>query len=233
MVTPLDIIIVSLSLCNMDDAGLSRVVDEIVRSIAGTSLTNSTPSRMVIVGVSNRHGHLTREHTEILFGPGKRLTSLRPLLQPGQFACNELVTIATSKGVLPNVRLIGPERKYTQVEVSRSEAVRLGLNPPIRQSGELDNTPGCVIIGPAGSIIINRGVILAGRHLHCHTSEGEALGLTNRQVIRMRVGGERGGVMENVLVRVHPEFKLEYHVDTDEANGFGLSSGDHVEILRR
>ncbi len=216
----------------MDDAGLSRMVDEIVRNIAGTPLVNPAPTRMVVVGVSNRHGHLTREHTEILFGPGKRLTSLRPLLQPGQFACNETLTVVTAKGQIQRVRLIGPERKYTQVELSRTEAIQLGLDPPVRQSGELEGTPGCTLIGPAGTVVIPRGVIIAGRHIHCHTSEAEALRLKDRQLVRVRVAGERGAVLEQVLVRVHPEFKLEIHVDTDEANALGLHNGDHVEIQR-
>lgn len=208
------------------------MVDEIVRSVAGTSLHNPSPSRMVVIGVSNRHGHLTREHTEILFGPGRRLTPLRPLLQPGQFACNEVLTVATSKGQIQRVRLIGPERKYSQVEVSKTEAIQLGIDPPVRQSGELDGTPGCVLIGPAGTVILDRGVIIAGRHIHCHTSEAEGLRLKDRQIVRVRVAGGRGAVLENVLVRVHPEFKLEMHVDTDEANGLGLKNGDHVEVLK-
>lgn len=217
----------------MDESVISRVVDEVVRTIAGQPLTNHSPSRFVKVGLSNRHGHLTPEHTEILFGPGRRLTPLRPLLQPDQFATKETVSIATSKGVFHNVRLIGPERKYTQVEISRTDAFILGLDPPVRQSGELEGTPGCVIMGPAGSVVIRSGVIIAGRHLHCHTSEGVALGLKDRQSIKVKVDGPRGGVMENVLVRVGDIHKLELHVDTDEGNAFGMKSGDTVELLIR
>ncbi|RMH55502.1 MAG: phosphate propanoyltransferase [Candidatus Hydrogenedentota bacterium] len=189
------------------------------------------PSRTVRVGVSNRHAHLTPEHSDILFGPGRRLTPLRPLLQPDQFASKETITIATAQGVIPNVRLIGPERKYTQVEISRTDAFLLGLDPPIRQSGNLEGSPGCVLIGPAGSVIIDHGVILAGRHLHCHTSEAAVLGLRDRQIIRARFGGERGGVMENLLVRVGDIHKLELHIDTDEANAFGLKTGDTAELV--
>jgi putative phosphotransacetylase len=217
----------------MDESQISRVIDEVVRTIAGQPLTNRTPSRIVQVGLSNRHGHLTKEHAEILFGAGRRLTPLRALLQPDQFATKETVSIATSKGVFHNVRLIGPERKYTQFEVSRSDAFALGLDPPIRQSGELDDTPGCVVIGPKGSVTISRGVIIAGRHLHCHTSEAQALGLRDRQTIRVKVPGPRGGIMDNVLVRVGDIHRLELHVDTDEGNAFGLRSGEKVELVIR
>lgn len=215
----------------MDDRLISTVVDEIVRTIAGRPLTNARPSKTVMVGISNRHGHLTKEHVEILFGPGKKLTPLRPLLQPDQFATNEMVSIGTEKGIIRNVRLIGPERKYTQFEVARTDAIALGLNPPIRQSGELDDSPGCVVMGPAGSVIISRGVIMAGRHLHCHTSEAAAFGLKDRQLIKARIHGPRGGVMENLLVRVGDIHTLEVHLDTDEGNAFGLKSGDSIELL--
>lgn len=217
----------------MNDVMISRVVDEVVRSIAGKPLTNRNPSKTVRVGISNRHGHLTKEHVEILFGPGKKLTPMRALLQPDQFATNETVSIATLKGVFHNVRLIGPERKYTQFEISRTDAFSLGLNPPIRQSGELDDTPGCVVLGPAGSVVIGRGVIIAGRHLHCHTSEGAALGLKDRSIIKARIAGPRGGIMENLLVRVGDIHKLEVHLDTDEGNAFGLKSGDELELILR
>lgn len=215
----------------MDERVISTVVDEIVRTIAGKPLTNNSPSKTVMIGVSSRHGHLTRDHVEILFGQGKRLTPLRPLYQPDQFATNETVSIATPKGIFHNVRLIGPERKYTQFEIARTDAFALGLNPPIRQSGELDDTPGCVVMGPAGSVVIKSGVILAGRHLHCHTSEAQALGLHDRKLIRAGIAGQRGGIMENLLVRVGDGHKLEVHIDTDEANAFGLKSGDTIQLM--
>lgn len=215
----------------MDEAVISRVVDEIVRTVAGRPLTNRNPSRFVMVGISNRHGHLTSEHTQVLFGPGHKLTPLRQLLQPDQFATKETVTVATEMGMIRNVRLIGPERSYTQVELARTDCYQLGLSPPMRQSGELDETPGCVLLGPKGSVVIDHGVVMAGRHLHCHTSEGTALGLTNRQIIKARVAGPRGGIIDNLLVRVGEIHKLEAHLDTDEGNALGLKSGDTIELL--
>lgn len=215
----------------MDQALVSAVVDEVVRSVKGETLIGRGASKIVAVGISNRHGHLTAEHSEILFGPGKRLTPLRDLLQPNQFASKETISVATNKGIIHNVRLIGPERKYTQVELSRTDAFALGLNPPLRQSGELDASPGCVLMGPHGSVIINRGVIMAGRHLHCHTSQARELGLHDRQLIRARIPGPRGGIMDSLLVRVGDGHTLECHLDTDEGNAFGLASGDKIELL--
>jgi len=217
----------------MDDALISRVVDNVVRNLAGKSLVDNNPSRFVKVGVSNRHCHLTSEHTQILFGAGHKLTPMRYLLQPDQFATVETVSIATSNGVFHNVRIIGPERKHTQVEISKTDSFALGIASPIRQSGNIAGSPGCVIIGPKGSIVLNEGVILASRHLHCHTSEGEALGLRDKQIVRVRVGGIRGGIIENILARVGDAHKFELHLDTDESNAFDLKSGDTVELLLR
>ena len=217
---------------NMDSKAISQVVDDIVRTVAGQSLVNPRPGRMVPIGVSNRHGHLTKEHAELLFGPGARLTSMRELKQPGQFATNETLSVATVKSVLPRVRLIGPERKESQIELSKSEAIQLGLDPPVRDSGAIESSPGCVLLAPAGAVVLTRGVILAARHMHCHTSEADALGLKDKQIIRIRVHGPRGGVLENVMVRVHPEFRLELHLDTDEANALGVKNGDLAEILK-
>lgn len=221
----------NLASATMDDKTISSVVDEVVRSIAGNPLTNTNPSKTVLVGISNRHGHLTAEHTQILFGPGHKLTPLRPLLQPDQFATNETITVATAKGTIQNLRLIGPERAYSQIELAKTDCYALGVDPPIRQSGQLDDTPGCILMGPNGSVILSHGVIMAGRHIHVHTSEGLALGLTDRQLIKARIGGPRGGIMENLLCRVGDIHKLEIHIDTDEGNAFGLTSGDTVELL--
>lgn len=215
----------------VDRERIARIVEEVVRERLGARAGRSPASKRVPIGVSNKHVHLTREHTEVLFGPGHRLTPLRPLFQPDQFAAKETVHVATHKGMLRDLRIIGPERKYSQVELARTDCFQLGLAPPMRQSGELDETPGCVLIGPAGSVVLGRGVILAGRHLHCHTTQGEALGLKNRDVIRVRVGGPRGAILENVLVRVGDIHTLELHLDTDEGNALGVRTGDTAELL--
>ncbi|WP_406678571.1 phosphate propanoyltransferase [Moorella sp. ACPs] len=185
----------------------------------------------VPVGVSGRHVHLTKEHLQALFGPGYELTKVRDLVQPGEFASKETVTVVGPKGVLEKVRIIGPLRSYTQVELSRTDCFKLGVNPPVRDSGDHEGSPGCVLVGPAGVVTLNRGVIMALRHIHLPTNEARRYGLKDKDRVNVQVGGERGLVFQNVLVRVHPNYRLEFHVDTDEANACLLNNDDIVQVL--
>ncbi|OIQ61806.1 Phosphate propanoyltransferase [Moorella thermoacetica] len=185
----------------------------------------------VPVGVSGRHVHLTREHLQTLFGPGYELTKLRDVVQPGQFAAKETVTIVGPKGVLEKVRVLGPLRSYTQVEISRTDSFKLGVNPPIRDSGDHEGSPGCVLVGPAGVVTLKQGVIIALRHIHMHTDDAKRYGLKDKDLVTVQVGGERGLIFTNVLVRVNPNFRLEFHVDTDEANACLLNNNDMVQVL--
>ncbi|MBE3571745.1 MAG: phosphate propanoyltransferase [Moorella humiferrea] len=185
----------------------------------------------VPVGVSGRHVHLTKEHFQILFGPGQELTKIRDLVQPGEFAAKETVTIVGPKGVLEKVRIIGPLRSYSQVELSRTDSFKLGVNPPVRDSGDHHNSPGCVLIGPAGVVTLTQGVIIALRHIHIPTNEARRYGLKDKDRVNVQVGGERGLIFQNVLVRVHPNYRLEFHVDTDEANACLLNNEDIVQVL--
>jgi len=187
--------------------------------------------REVPVGVSARHIHLTQEHIEILFGAGAGLTVLKPLSQPGQFAANETVAVHGPKGSFAKVRILGPARKATQLEVSRTDAFSLGLNPPVRESGKIDGTPGIRIVGPAGEVTVDQGVIVAARHIHFHTSDAERWGIWDKQLLKVRVGGERGVVFENVIARVSDQFALDMHIDTDEGNAAGVATGDKGEIV--
>jgi len=182
--------------------------------------------KKVPVGVSARHVHLTQEHVERLFGPGAKLTEMKPLSQPGQFAANETVAIYGPKGSFPKVRILGPTRKATQVEVSRTDALALGLNPPVRESGDIAGTPGLRLVGPAGEVTIEQGVIVAARHIHFHPSDAQKFGVADKQRLKVRVGGERGVVFENVIARVSDQFALDMHIDTDEGNAAGVSTGD-------
>jgi putative phosphotransacetylase len=188
-------------------------------------------ARKVPVGVSARHIHLTKEHIAILFGEGAELTVLKPLSQPGQFAANETVAVYGPKGSFSKVRILGPARKATQLEVSRTDAFQLGLNPPVRESGQIDGTPGIRIVGPAGEVTVDRGVIVAARHIHFHTSDAERWGIRDKQLLKVRVGGERGLVFENVIARVSDQFALDMHIDTDEGNAAGVRTGDEGEIV--
>lgn len=188
-------------------------------------------AKKVPVGVSARHVHLTQEHIEILFGPGAKLTEFKPLSQPGQFAANETVAVHGLKGSFAKVRILGPARRATQVEVSRTDAFALGLNPPVRESGNIEGTPGVRIVGPAGEVTIEKGVIVAARHIHFHTSDAAKFGIADKQLLKVRVGGERGVVFENVIARVSDQFALDMHIDTDEGNAAGVSTGDEGEII--
>ena len=190
-----------------------------------------TEARQVPIGISARHIHLSQEHVEALFGAGAELTELKPLSQPGQYAANETVAVYGPKGSFAKVRILGPARKETQLEVSRTDAFALGLNPPVRESGKIEGTPGIRIVGPAGEVTVDRGVIVAARHIHFHTSDAERWGIADKQVLRVRVGGERGVVFENVLARVSDQFALDMHIDTDEGNAAGLSTGEFGEII--
>lgn len=186
----------------------------------------------IVVGVSNRHVHLSREDVEILFGKDYQLTPIKDLGQPGQFACQETVTIVGPKGSIENVRVLGPERKETQVEISLTDAYKLGLNPPVRDSGDLEGTPGITIIGPKGQVTKDRGVIIAKRHIHMHTSDAEKFGVKDKDIVKVIVEkGDRKLIFDDVLVRVSDKFALEFHVDTDEANAALLKTGDIVYIV--
>lgn len=187
----------------------------------------------VPVGVSNRHIHLSQADVETLFGVGYQLTEFKPLLQPGQYACKEVLTVAGPKGVIHNVRVLGPVRKQTQVEVSRTDAFSVGVQPPVRDSGDLKGSAACVLIGPKGSVILREGVILAARHIHCSQAEAKVLQLKDKDRVNIAVGGERGIVFQNVQVRASENMRLELHVDTDEANACLLKSGDVAYMVEK
>ncbi|WP_336785962.1 phosphate propanoyltransferase [Paenibacillus sp. MMO-177] len=187
--------------------------------------------KMVPVGVSARHIHLSAEHVAILFGEGSELTEAKPLSQPGQYAANETVAVIGPKGSFPKVRILGPVRKATQLEVSRTDAFALGINPPVRESGNIQGSAGITIKGPAGEVTIEEGVIVAARHIHFHTSDAEKWGIADKQHLKVRFQGERGVVFEQVIARVSPDFALDMHIDTDEANAAGIKNGDTAEII--
>jgi putative phosphotransacetylase len=186
----------------------------------------------VPVGISNRHIHLSQEHLEVLFGPGYELTVKKDLSQTGQYAAEETLIIEGPKSSMKNVRILGPVRKETQVEISRTDAFGLGLKPPVRDSGFLEDSPGLKLIGPKGEVELDKGVIIAQRHIHMNEADAEAFGVKDKDIVSVRVGGERGLMFDNVLVRVRGDFVLEMHIDTDEANAAMLNNGQMVEVLR-
>ncbi|MOA04608.1 Phosphate propanoyltransferase [compost metagenome] len=167
----------------------------------------------------------------MLFGKGYQLTEMKPLSQPGQYAANETVAVIGPKGGFPKVRILGPVRPNTQLEVSRTDAFSLGVNPPVRESGNIAGSAGIKLKGPAGEVDIEEGVIVAARHIHFHTQDAEKYGVADKQMLRVRVGGERGVVFEQVVARVSDQFALDMHIDTDEANAAGVKNGDTAEII--
>lgn len=184
------------------------------------------------VGLSNRHLHLSKEHIEILFGKDYQLTKFKDLSQPGQYAANEKVDIIGPKGTLKGVRVLGPARGKTQVEISITDGFVLGVKPPVRDSGDLTNSPGAKIVGPKGEVEIQEGIIAASRHIHMHTSDAEKFNVKDKEIVSIKVEGKRGLIFENVLVRVNPEYALEFHVDIDEGNAAGLKNGDLVKLIK-
>lgn len=186
----------------------------------------------VTVGLSNKHVHLSKEHIDILFGEGHVLTPMKYLSQPGQYACEEKVDLAGPKRVIKGVRILGPERKATQVEISLADGFTLGIdNLPVRDSGKIEGTPGIRLIGPKGEVEIDKGVIAASRHIHMHTSDAEKYGLKDKDLVSVKVGGPRGLIFDNVLIRVNDEYALDMHLDVEEGNAAGLKNGDEVEVI--
>ena len=184
----------------------------------------------VPVGVSNRHVHLSREDLDTLFGKGYELSIKSTLKQPGQFASNETVTIRGSKGEFENVRILGPVRPKSQVEISITDSFRLGVKAPIHESGKLDNTPGIEIIGPKGAVKLPQGTIVALRHIHMLPEQAKKFGLEDKEIVEVETCGERRSIMGNVLVRVTDTSYLEMHIDVDEANACALKNNDYVIV---
>lgn len=185
--------------------------------------------KMVIpVGISARHLHVTKEHLEILFGKGAELHSIKELMG-GQFAAEERVHVVGNQGrVLENVRILGPLRNATQVEVSKTDAMFLKINAPLRDSGDITETAAVKLIGPQGEVSLTEGCIVAKRHIHMPDDEAKKYGLVDNQRIAITFEGERKGTLENILVRVHPSFTLEMHIDTDEANAMDIGANASV-----
>ena len=187
--------------------------------------------RFVPVGISARHVHLSQADLETLFGKGYQLTPLKELSQPGQYAAKEQVTVVGPKGELAKVRVLGPVRGATQVEVAMTDAMKLGIKAPVRMSGELNGTPGCKLVGPAGEVTISQGLIAAARHIHMTDEQAAAYGVSNGDRVSVRVCSERPCIWGNVIVRCGKGHDLELHIDTDEANGALITNGEFVELV--
>ena len=185
----------------------------------------------ITIGVSARHIHLAPEHIETVFGAGYELKPMKPLSQPGQFAAAETVAVVGPKGRFDKVRILGPARGKTQLEISRTDAFALGVDAPVRLSGSIEGTPGIRIVGPAGEVTVEKGVIVAARHIHLHPDDAGRMNVKDGQIVSVRTEGERGVTFANVVCRVNEQFALDMHIDTDEANAAGIKNGDRGAIV--
>jgi putative phosphotransacetylase len=186
----------------------------------------------VQIETSARHVHLSREDLEVLFGEGYELTPTKDLSQPGQFACAERVAVAGPKSTFPKVSILGPVRLASQVEFAITDAIKLGVYAPVRESGDIAGSAPCKLVGPHGEVELAEGVIVAKRHIHATPADAEAYGLEDRQVVQVRCGtDERALIFGDVVVRVHPNFSLAMHIDTDESNAGMVRRGTIGEIM--
>ncbi len=185
----------------------------------------------VPVGISIRHLHVCQADLEILFGAGHELTPVKPLTQPGQFAAEELVSLIGPKNSISRVRILGPVRPATQVEISRTDSFMLGVSAPVRDSGDLKGSAGIIIEGPKGRIELKEGVILAQRHVHLHSTEAAEMGVADKQWASVQVGTERALTFERVLIRVGANYARDFHLDSDEGNAAGVSTGDKAILI--
>ena len=183
------------------------------------------------IALSNRHIHLSKEDLEILFGQDYELKKFKDLSQPGQYACEEKVDALGPKGEIKGIRVLGPLRNQTQIEISVSDAFKLGVKPEIRNSGEIDETPGIKLIGPKGETKIDKGTIIAARHIHMNTEDAKRLEVNDKDRVKIKVNGPRGLTFDEVLVRVSDDYALEMHVDVEEGNACGVKNCDLVELI--
>lgn len=193
-----------------------------------------TPSvqKGIPLGVSNRHVHLTQEALETLFGTGYELTEMKPLGQPGQFAAKETVCIAGRKGCFANVRVLGPVRSKNQVEISRTDAFTLGVNPPVKISGDLDGAADICVIGPKGMLVLKESTIVAKPHIHMTPADALHYQVKDKDEVSVSLSGNKKCTIHGIEIRVSEQAALEFHLDTDEANAVGVRSGGSVQIER-
>lgn len=214
---------------------VAKAVEAVLSQMYGECKTDRKDSD-VPVGISNRHIHLTHNDVEVLFGEGHKLTPKKELSQPGQYACEEVVTlVGPSLHSIENVRVLGPERSKTQVEISVTDSYTLKVKPPVRESGNIAGSAGITIVGPCGVIRISEGCIIANRHIHMSPSDARSFGVNDGDIVAVDVIGE-GNVKRTrwygVKVRVNPDFRLEMHVDTDDANAVGIKNGFRVKLIK-
>ena len=217
----------------IDRTFIENIVRRVVQEQCGTADTRSNEPELV-VSISARHVHLTDEHVQTLFGKGTTLTPMKPLYQDGFFAAEQTVmVVGPRRRMLPNVRILGPTRPYSQIELALTDAISLGIDAPVRHSGNIEGTPGCVLVGPAGAVELDQGVIRAARHVHMDFRTAERYQVANGETMSLRVdSSDCAIVFEELLVRADETSKLEVHLDTDEGNACNLEQATGIELLR-
>lgn len=214
---------------NYTDQELKVLIETIVNAVKEGEKSDEIP-----VGISNRHIHLSREHVDILFGKDYQLTKLKDLSQPGQYACKEQLTlVGPSMRAIEGVRVLGPERKKSQVEISRTDSFTLKVKPPVRESGDIKGSAPVTVIGPKGIVTLSEGCIIANRHIHMSEDEGKRFGVCDGEYVDVLLNGERKSLFYDVQIRVHKDFRLEMHIDTDDANAAGVGNGFKATIMKR
>jgi putative phosphotransacetylase len=219
----------------LNDEALIDLITQEVRSILEKDLPVKEPGLQrpkIPLGISNRHIHLTLRTFKALFGEDAEFESMRPLYQPGEFASKHALTIVGPKlRSIPNVRILGPLRKYDQVEVSLTDAIFLGINPPVASSGNLENAAALTLVGPNSSVYLEKCAIVANRHIHMTDKDAAKFGLKNGDYCKIRIGGEKSTIFENVLIRTNDNWKVQIHLDTDDANAANVRSESYVEFI--
>ena len=210
-------------------------IEQIVRELVLKQVGGPPGKSELVVSVSARHAHLTDEHVETLFGPGRKLTPMKDLYQDGFFAAEETLMIVGPgrRRMLPTVRILGPTRPRSQVELALTDGISLGIDLPVRLSGKIDGTPGCVLVGPAGVVELKEGVIRAARHVHMSPQDAAFYGVKSGDRMNVRIVSSCTTTFEDVLVRPEKNIKLEVHLDTDEGNAADIDHASSVELLRR
>lgn len=218
----------------IDRAAIEKVVRQVVQQRMGLGGKSAAgPAPKLLVNISARHMHITQEHLEILFGAGAKLTVLKPLYQDGHFASEQTVTIIGPRHrTITNLRILGPCRKDSQIELAFTDSIAMGIDVPVRMSGNVKDTPGCIVLGPKGHIELQQGVIRAQRHIHMHPSDAAYYGVKDREAVKLRVVSDCPMVFDEVIARVDPAVKLEIHLDTDEGNACNLMNAKSVEVFK-
>jgi putative phosphotransacetylase len=221
----------------LDRSAVEQVVREVVRTRLGAAGGNGAAAAghrpRLVANISARHMHITQENLEILFGAGAKLTVMRELYQEGQFASEQAVTIIGPRHrTITNLRILGPCRTLNQIELAFTDGIAMGIDLPVRMSGNIKGTPGCIVMGPKGHIELKEGVIRAERHVHMHPRDAELYGVRNGDHMLMRVESSCPMTLHGVVCRVDPAFKLEVHIDTDEGNACDLPNATRVELIK-